>query len=782
MESLDAKPEVSHSIPVEKVLDDAPDISSICKPANSPASKELDLESQSTSDHAVEDDVVTVGSLSQSQSTATGGSSLPPISVEGPSLPLDDIPKPPVVADYSVVLENGQNIREYQLELAQLGKEGKNYIIVAPTGSGKTLVAALVISDHLQKGINEDDERKVVFIVEKRPLAQQQMKELQKLLPAARVVCCTGDDVGNTVKDSLKDHNIIVCTSGKLFDDIKGGRVSPKSFTLMVFDECHHTRKKSPYAEIMTRYLKMKEKKEALPQVIGLTASPGAGDNRNLEKVVTTNHLINLCALMDATHGIKTVQVHKAELEEHTNKPDYTIENSRNRDSKEPFIMLVEAEMNLLEKKVGFTCPFERWSQKYETQVQQKKFVLDQSTNADSRNDIRILNLLRYYGRALDVYMELQYEDAVSVLNETGLPSLEQANPFESQLRRRLDGLLSQLKTLRRVDNPHLQKVQQILGEQFSSNPDSRVMLFVRTKKHASSIHRWVSSLLTAKKLGIRPCVVVGQDAGVTGGGMTQAEQEDSFRKFREGRSNLLVVTSIGEEGIDVPACNVVLRYQHVSNEIAKAQTLGRARAPGISEGYTILSSRKKQQQEVKNGELLALVNEILEGQQFPTGQYLLIELKKAQAELLMQYKLEHDLRAFKQSQHKAEDVQLLCKCCKTFACSASDIRLVCDTARVVPGEEFSSKINKKEHAQPVQKQIMNKTHKIFCKKCGSDWGSSCIWPNYGVEFPVLGCKSFTFVIGGEPRTFNKWSSVPFSIEPFIGLPSSDEDEELLLD
>ena len=754
VESLDTKPE---STPPENMLDDSPDVSNTCQPA---ASNKLDSESQP-------------------QSTATGGASLienPPLSVEGPPLPPDDIPER--IVDYSVVLKNGRSVRGYQSELAQPGKEGKNYIIVAPTGSGKTLVAALVISDHLQKGIIEDDKRKVVFIVEKRPLAQQQAKQLQDLIPATRVVCCTGDDVGNTIKDSLKDYNIIVCTSGKLFDDIKGGRVSPKSFSLMVFDECHHTRKKSPYAEIMTRYLKLKEKQEILPQVIGLTASPGAGDNRNLEKVATIKHLVYLCALMDATYGIKTVQAHKAELEAHTNKPDYTIEKSRDRDSTEPFIRLVDAEMQFLEKEVGFTCPFERWSQKYETQVQQKKFVLDQSTNADSRNEIRILNLLRYYGRALDVYMELQYEDAVSVLDDTGLPSLEQANPFERRLRGRLDNLLFQLKKLPRVDNPHLQKVQQILGEQFSSNPESRVMLFVRTKKHASSIHHWISSLSIAKVFGICPCVVVGQDTGVTGGGMTQAEQEDSFQKFREGRSKLLVVTSIGEEGIDVPACNVVLRYQHVSNEIAKAQTLGRARAPGTSEGYTILSSHKKQRQEVKNGELLALVNDILEGQQFPTGRYLLTELKKAQAEILMQYKLEHDLRSTTQSQHKAEDVKLLCKCCKTFACSASDIRLIGDTARVVPGEEFSSKINKKEHLQPVQKQIMNKTHKIFCKKCDSDWGVSCIWPNYGFEFPVLGCKSFTFVIGGVPMTFKKWSIVPFTIEPFIGFPSSDEDEE----
>ena len=50
--------------------------------------------------------------------------------------------------------------------------------------------------------------------------------------------------------------------------------------TLLIFDECHNARKSNPYAVIMERYLKVKVGAIGkIPQVIGLTASPGAGDN-----------------------------------------------------------------------------------------------------------------------------------------------------------------------------------------------------------------------------------------------------------------------------------------------------------------------------------------------------------------------------------------------------------------------------------------------------------------------------------------------------------------------
>ena len=117
-----------------------------------------------------------------------------------------------------------------------------------------------------------------------------------------------------------------------------------------------------------------------VPQVMGLTASPGAGDNPHLDRKITIDHLVNLCALMDATSGIKMVEQHQEELDCNTNKPAFTLDIPPSRSEDEPFIQTIAREMREYEKTVpSFKCSFPKWAQEYETIVQQLKQQLELS-------------------------------------------------------------------------------------------------------------------------------------------------------------------------------------------------------------------------------------------------------------------------------------------------------------------------------------------------------------------------------------------------------------------
>lgn len=82
---------------------------------------------------------------------------------------------------------------------------------------------------------------------------------------------------------------------------------SMAEFTLMIIDECHHTQKGGVYNHIMIRYLKQKhknvrlrkEKKDPvrLPQILGLTASPGVGGAKTQQKA--EEHILSVNAFSD---------------------------------------------------------------------------------------------------------------------------------------------------------------------------------------------------------------------------------------------------------------------------------------------------------------------------------------------------------------------------------------------------------------------------------------------------------------------------------------------------
>ena len=674
--------------------------------------------------------------------------------------------------DYSVKLEDGHAVRNYQQELAKPGLEGKNYIIIAPTGSGKTLVSALVISDHLQK-YQRFPVCHVIFIVETGTLAMEQKEKLDKLIPAARVEVYTGK-TNNRITDSIKANNISVCTAGKLLDEVRKSTVNFKDFSLIIMDECHHTIKAHAYAEVMGCLLEQRNENPDLhlPQVIGMTASPGAGDNPTLITKKTLDHLLTLAALLDATGGIKTVIDNRDELEQYSKSSSFTRKILKPRDP-DAFIAKIEDVMGELELKVGMeNCHLSKWSQEYETKVQEQlKKPLMLSKDPKFRDQIGTLDLLRRYSNALSAYMDLQQSDAIEVLEEYPgfMEDDSKATPHEKDLKYKMRRLIEELKGIPPTENPLLNDLKKILSEAFGSCPNSRAILFVRTKKHASSLCKWASKNLTLKSLEITPDVITGHTRK-SDEGMTQMKQEEVMSRFHKGRINLLIATSVAEEGLDVPECNLVIRFLHVSNEIAKKQAEGRARADN-SQGFTILrGDSKKKYQEMKNEELLKLVEEILECDWFPTGKHLEKRLADIQASIIEKRKQKVMLKRKRERTHDSEDVLLRCKKCKTVACSGPDIYTIGEDSfhHVVPRPDFKKKIKLKEHKkrEHVIADQAIKTHKVHCSECEQDWGVMCTWPSNGNEFPIIKCTGFLFEIKGQPQLVRKWSNVPFTMDP----------------
>lgn len=118
------------------------------------------------------------------------------------------------------------------------------------------------------------ENRKVAILVNKVVLAEQHAESCKaKLPPEIRTKLITGgNDDPISLSLLLQDSDVFVMTVQILVDALAFDEIPGLSeFTLIVFDECHHTQKKNPYNVVMGSYLDEKFReggpKRRLPQV-----------------------------------------------------------------------------------------------------------------------------------------------------------------------------------------------------------------------------------------------------------------------------------------------------------------------------------------------------------------------------------------------------------------------------------------------------------------------------------------------------------------------------------
>ena len=114
------------------------------------------------------------------------------------------------------------------------------------------------------------------------------------------------------------------------------------------------------------------------------------------------------------------------------------------------------------------------------------------------------------------------------------------------------------------------------LNEEFAREKPGKCIVFVNK--------RWTARLLREllRHMGarhIRPDLLIGTRAGDAGDTkISVRKQLGALNKFRKGEINCLIATSIAEEGLDIPDCNLVIRFDLYTTLIQYIQSRGRAR------------------------------------------------------------------------------------------------------------------------------------------------------------------------------------------------------------
>ncbi|NWW04169.1 DDX58 helicase, partial [Oreocharis arfaki] len=670
--------------------------------------------------------------------------------------------------------------RSYQIELAQPAIDGKNTLICAPTGSGKTFVALLICEHHLQN-VPSGRKAKIVFLATKVPVYEQQKNVFRQHFErsgySVQGIC--GETVANiSVENVLQDSDIIVLTPQILVNSMEKGILSSLSiFTLMIFDECHNTTGNHPYNVLMTRYLDQKFDSPAnqLPQIVGLTASVGVGNAKSTNE--TAEHICTLCSYLDI-QSISTVRENKQDLQRFGNKPETHIRwvKMRTQNHFADIISDLMSETEMLMRKIYSMDTISQinknyfGTQRYEHWIvfTQKKCRLlkleDKEKESNICRDLFICTEhLRKFNDALIISEDARIEDALAYLNEffTNVKNGPYTD-LEKQLTDKFQGISHKLTALSKDEpneNPKLEELACILDEAYHYNPQTRTILFAKTRALVAALKKWIEAnpLLSHIKPDVLMVVFfLTQFLGTVG--MTLPMQKGVLDVFRNDKdTRLLIATSVADEGIDITECNLVVLYEYFGNVTKMIQVRGRGRAKD-SKCILVTSKTEVVENEKQNSYKEEMMNAAIEKLQKWDETTFARKIRDLQMK-------EKRLRDSKKNKTKYKVVEgkinLLCGKCKAYACSTDDIRYVSESHHTVIGDAFKERYITKLHKHPVRFDGFEKKSKMHCRNtdCQHDWGITVKYKTFD-NLPVIKIKSFVLenIETGTQMDFQKWT------------------------
>ncbi|KAM0283091.1 hypothetical protein ACHAQH_002694 [Verticillium albo-atrum] len=448
-----------------------------------------------------------------------------------------------------------ENPREYQIELFERAKR-KNIIAVLPTGSGKTLIAALLMRHTLEQEIADrragKPKRTAFFLVEKVALALQQHAVLECNLEYP-VVCVCGDVVkSDWVKESWMkrwdDNMVVVCTAAILQQCLARSFIRMDQINLLVFDEAHHTKGNHPYARIIKDYYITEPDKSRRPKIFGMTASP-----------------------VDALTDVK---IAAARLEGLLHSEIATIP--------EDSVSFQQVQKEVVEHDCRYLALEPRFMTRLHGKIQEQVRYNKNFAKALD-NSLEISSSLGSW--CVDRFWQffLTEENLMRMAAQTAQDSIfahraETERAAIDEVRKIIKGhhFPPVTKTLHDLSSKVLCLLNH-LERRFSTPTDHKCIVFVEKRNTAMIL----ADLFSMPGLGptyLKPAALIGNPSDSSPLTMSYKEQVITITKFRRGEYNCLLATSVAEEGIDIADCNIVIRFDLFSSVIQYIQSKGRAR------------------------------------------------------------------------------------------------------------------------------------------------------------------------------------------------------------
>jgi Fanconi anemia group M protein len=450
------------------------------------------------------------------------------------------------------LLEN----RRYQVELAETAM-ADHTLVCLPTGLGKTAVSLLVTAHRLAEYGG-----KSLLLAPTKPLVEQHAAFYREALEVGDedVVVFTGEVKPDDRAAVWDDARVVIATPQVVENDLIGNRISLADVTHLTFDECHRATGDYAYNYIAERYHADAE----TPLVTGMSASPG-GDKEDILQVCQNLGLREVAVMTEDDADVAEHTYDTSVEWEHLDLPDEILEI---RD------LLEEVVTDRLDdlRDLGLTRKTDpSLSEGALRKMQAKARQLMNDDDSAGYKAMSLLAELRKIRTAV-TYAETQsveslrryFERQENAARSSGASKASQR--FVSEL-----GVKQAKSRAERYDDlhPKFRKTRILLAETLGIEGGDRVIVFTESRDTAETLVEFLSESFDVRKF-------VGQGDREGSDGMTQKQQKETLDEFRNGEFEVLVSTSVAEEGLDVPEVDLVLFYEPVPKGIRSIQRKGR--------------------------------------------------------------------------------------------------------------------------------------------------------------------------------------------------------------
>jgi len=452
--------------------------------------------------------------------------------------------------------------REYQAAIARAAVD-HNTLVVLPTGLGKTAIALRVAAEALLR----DPTRSVLLLAPTRPLVVQHAQEVERHLFAPPPLVLTGSIVPDRRAELLRPPQVVVATPQVIANDLVSAGFPLATFSLIVFDEAHRAVGDYPYVAIARA-----NRDGPKTRVLGMTASPGGTlerirqvwANLGIERFeYRTEQSPDVAPYLHGI-GVETVVVpvppevrHLAILvraairraAQTLSRLGLLAEGEVNRRA----VLAVGEQLHrriAVERAAGGPSSANLW------QAVTAQAVVMKGLHA--------LDLIESQG--VDALREFFVrQNAATGRRVTPAQRAFLGDPDVQEVRRRLSEIT--------VEHPKLAVAVMRVRAELDAKPHARAIIF---SQYRDTVDRLVEELEALHDPQVRSARFVGQAAHGDDPGLSQKDQVAALDRFRRGELNCLVATSVAEEGLDVPATDLVVFYEPIPDVIRTIQRRGR--------------------------------------------------------------------------------------------------------------------------------------------------------------------------------------------------------------